>query len=194
MKPSIVAALAIAAGAALLAEPGQSLFTEAQAAAPQPANRLLIQGLASPVPVGWISTPPSSTMRFAQFAVPGAIGSEAAEVAAYYFPTGQGGSHVANIERWASQFTAADGKPVRPVVSTSKSGPTEVTLVELRGSYARNVGMGQAGGAAKADQTLITAMVETPVGRITLQVYGPSKLVAAQRAGFVKFARGFKPA
>jgi len=62
----------------------------------------------------------------------------------YYFGAGQGGSNAANIERWQSQFTTADGGPVEPVITTSKAGDVPVTLVELRGSYARSLRMGRA--------------------------------------------------
>ena len=94
---------------------------------------------------------------------------------------------------WTSQFASADGKPVAPKISTEKSGDTEVTLVELQGTYARGAGMGMAD-AAKPDQILLIAMVETSAGRITLQIYGPSKTVSAQRDNFLKLAKGFRPA
>lgn len=157
------------------------------------SDKLIIQGFASQLPPAWIASQPSSTMRVAQFALPAAAGAEAGEVAAYFFPTGQGGSHEANIERWASQFVSADGKPVAPKTNVSKGGDTEVTLVELQGTYARGVGMGPTGDA-KPNQTLMIAMVETSIGRITLQMYGPNKTVSAQRDHFVKLAKGFRPA
>ena len=157
------------------------------------SDTLVIQGFSSPVPDSWTPSQPSSTMRVAQFALPAAAGADMGELAAYFFPTGQGGSHQANIERWASQFTATDGKTVAPKVSTSKSGDIEVTVVELQGTYARGVGMGPTGDA-KPNQTLIVAMVETTIGRITLQMYGPSKTLSAQRDSFMKLAKGFRPA
>ncbi|MEO5659956.1 MAG: hypothetical protein ABIQ90_09185 [Polaromonas sp.] len=156
-------------------------------------DKLVIQGLGSQIPAGWTPAPLSSTMRVAQFGLPGAAGAEPGEVAIYFFPTGQGGSQEANIDRWASQFTDAGGKPVKPTTSTRKSGDTEVTLVELQGSYARGVGMGPSGDV-KPDQTLMIAMTEAPAGRITMQMYGPSKTVAAHRDSFIKLAMGFRPA
>lgn len=165
----------------------------AVAAPPAKSDKLVIQGFASPVPAAWTPSQPSSTMRVAQFSLPAAADAEVGEMAVFYFPTGQGGSHEANIERWTSQFTSADGKPVMPKISASKSGDIAVTLVELQGTYARGVGMGPAGDA-KPDQTLLVALVEIPIGRITLQTYGPSKTIAAQRDNFVKLAKGFRPA
>ncbi|MES2130654.1 MAG: hypothetical protein V4463_25560 [Pseudomonadota bacterium] len=151
-------------------------------------SKLQIQGYSAAVPAGWVAQEPSSSMRVAQFALPG---TKDAEVAAFFFPPGQGGNHEANILRWSSQFFGADGKAGKPTVSTHKAGDTEVTLVELKGKYARGIGMGQQGDA-KANQTLLVAMVETPVGRITLQIYGPTKQVTAQRANFLALAQSFK--
>lgn len=223
MNPRTQAMLAIAACSLLVTACGQSSSPDAesnkqaapgaqtsappisgpQATAPAQApavaapvaqsEQLVIQGFAAPVPAAWVRSQPASTMRVAQFALPPAGGAEAGELVAYFFPSGQGGPHQANIERWASQFVSADGKPVTPKVSTRKAGDTEVTLVELHGTYARGVGMGPTGDA-KPDQSLVTAMVETAIGRITLQMYGPSKTVAAQRDNFLKLAQGFHPA
>jgi hypothetical protein len=155
-------------------------------------DKLVIRGFAAKLPAAWTPTQPSSSMRVAQFAIPSAKGAEPGEVAVFYFAPGQGGSHDANIERWSSQFTGPGGLPVMPQTSVSKSGDTEVTLVELQGNYSRGIGMGPAG-APQPDQTLLVAMVEAPIGRITLQLYGPSKTVAAQRDNFLKLAKGFRP-
>lgn len=213
MNPHTLAALLIAAGTLAVTACGQSNAPEAgnnapatpapvQADAAAPAlpaapvaksEQLVIQGFVAPVPAAWTPTQPASSMRVAQFALPPAAGAEAGEVVAYFFPSGQGGPHEANIERWASQFASADGKPVQPKVSVSQAGGTEVTLVELHGTYARGVGMGPVG-EAKPDQSLLSAMVETSIGRITLQMYGPRNTVAAQRDNFLKLAQGFRPA
>ena len=180
--------------APVVAAPTQVPAAAAAAAAPLASSaQLIIQGFAAPVPSAWTRSQPASTMRVAQFSLPPAGGADAGELVAYFFPSGQGGPHDANIERWASQFVSADGKPVAPAVKTVKAGDTEVTLVELHGTYARGVGMGPTGDA-KPDQSLLSAMVETSIGRITLQMYGPSKTVAAQRNNFLKLAQGFRPA
>ncbi len=198
MKSVSLALLAVVSGTILMTGCGQSSAptdsTKPTAAVPaEQSNKLVIQGFGSSVPGSWTPSQPSSPMRVAQFTVPPAAGAEAGELAAYFFPTGQGGSHQANIERWTSQFAGGDGKAVAAKVSTSKSGDMEVTLVELQGTYARGVGMGPTG-EAKPDQILMVAMVETAVGRITLQLYGPSKTLSAQRDSFLKLATGFRSA
>lgn len=194
--PAAAAAPAPTSAVAVAEAPAAALPAAPAEAAPAPAAAapgvLAVQGFGAPVPASWTPAPTSSSMRFAQFVIPAAGTAEGGEVAAFFFPTGNGGSHDMNIERWTSQFSAADGKPAKPAVTVSKSGDTEVTLVELKGSYARGVGMGP-DGQAKPNQTLMVAMVEIPGGRITLQIYGPNKTVAAQRDNFLKVARGFKP-
>ena len=179
--------------AAATVQPAVAAPTQAPATPAEQSGKLVIQGYASSVPGSWTPSQPSSPMRVAQFALPAATGADVGELAAYFFPTGQGGSHQANIERWSSQFTDAGGKTVVPKITTSKSGDVEVTLVELQGTYSRGVGMGPTG-EAKPDQTLMVAMVETAIGRITLQMYGPSKTLSAQRDGFMKLAKGFHSA
>lgn len=211
MNNRFLAAMVIAAGPFVLSACGQSEAPQAEAnaqstatvgtsastqdsvaASASMANKLVVNGLASQVPAAWMATQPSSTMRIAQFALPPADGAEAGELAVFFFPTGQGGSHEANIQRWSSQFSGDDGKPVAPKVIVEKNGDTELSLVELHGTYARGVGMGP-NGDAKPDQSLLVAMVETSVGRITLQMYGPAKTVAVHRDGFIKVSKNFRP-
>jgi hypothetical protein len=150
------------------------------------------QGLTSEVPAEWIPSEPSSTMRLLQLSVPGAGEGEGGQFVLYYFGPGQGGSLDANLERWVSQFSSPDGKPVEPVVTQLKS-TMSATLVELRGSYARNVGMGQSGDALP-DRMLLAALVETPEGNLYPQLHGPAELVAAQRQAFIGFIEGIRAA
>ena len=201
MRTSISAVFVIAASLTVGAVSAQSVppaNPAKQNAAPTgtPAakpSRLVIQGFASPLSPTWVATVPSSSMRVAQFDIPAAKGADAGEMAVFFFPSGQGGSPEANIQRWASQFTAPNGQAVTPKVSTENIGGMRLTLVELQGTYARGVGMGPTGDA-KPNQTLLVALVETTVGRITLQLYGANKTISAQRSNFMKLAKGFRPA
>lgn len=111
-------------------------------------------------------------MRVAQYALPPAAGADVGEVAAYFFRPGK-----AVVMRRTSS-AGFRSLPVRtasrwhrksaPKISIDKNGETEVTLVELQGTYARGIGMGPTGDA-KPDQILLIAIVETSIGRITLQ-------------------------
>ena len=156
-------------------------------------DKLSIKGWVAPAPASWTPVQPGSAMRAAQFILPGASGKgDDAEMVVYFFPSGDGGSQDANIARWSGEVTDGDGKPGKPVVSTAKAGMTKVTLVALQGTYTRGASM-LPGAERKPGQTLLVAMVETTVGRITLQAYGPSKTVAAHRDSFIKLANGFAP-
>ena len=69
-------------------------------------------GLRFEAPSTWISETPSSSMRLAQYRLPGLEGDpEDAELAVFYFG-GQGGSVQANVDRWIGQFSNPDGSPV----------------------------------------------------------------------------------
>lgn len=156
------------------------------------SERLVVAGFAGPLVSAWTPYQPTSAMRSAQFVVPAAQGAATGELIVYFFPVGQGGKHDENIARWSAEFSGADGKPMAPTVAESKRGALAVTLVTLNGTYARGAAMVATGGP-KPDQTLLVAMVETPAGRITLQMFGPRKTVALQRDNFIKLAKGFVP-
>ena len=149
-------------------------------------------GLESAVGPDWVEEQPTSSMRLLQYRVPGTGGAGNATFVVYYFGPGQGGSNAANIERWRSQFTTAEGGPVEPVVTTSKAGDMAVTLVELRGSYARSVGVGQQV-EPQPDQTLLAGIVETPKGNLFAQLHGPTATVGQARPAFEAFLAGLRP-
>jgi len=145
----------------------------------------------SSVPDAWVAETPKSEMRQLQFRVPAAEG-EGAEFVVYFFGPGQGGTLEANIERWQSQFKAPDGGPVDPAVSEIGTDAIPATLVELRGSYGRSVGMGPSDDLL-TDRMLLAGVVETPKGNLYPQLHGPAELVVGQRDGFIAFVRGIRP-
>ncbi len=146
-------------------------------------------GYTAPVSPQWQAQAPSSQYRLAQYRVAGRDGD--AELVVFYFGKGQGGSVAANIQRWTSQFTTADGRAVAPKTEVLKVGDLPVTLVELNGSYARGVGSGPQG-EPRPGQTLLVAIVETIAGNITIQLFGPRSTVAAERRHFDSLVRGFR--
>ncbi len=148
-------------------------------------------GYKTQLPNGWKQEPPENSMRVAQFQAPAAPGKEAGQSVVFYFGKGQGGTPEANIQRWESNFSGPGGKPVKAVVRKAKAAGMPVTWAEMNGAYARGVGMGVAG-AAKPDQTLLVAIVETPKGNLTFQFYGPKQSVAAQRKAFEAMVNGLK--
>lgn len=176
--------------------PGPKRLSAAAAHAPAPVDAHVgltnFQGVIAKVPASWVQQQPANSMRLAQFRVPPAAGAEPGEVVVFHFPAGTGGSQAENIGRWTAQFSTPDGKPVQPTIRPQEIGKFAVTLVELNGTYSRGVGMGE-GANAKADQTLLAAIVITPDKRnVTFHLYGPQATVSAQRAAFEEMIRGLR--
>ena len=159
----------------------------------QPSGHAAFLSFTAPIPDTWVAEQPTSSMRLLQYQVPGPSAAEPAPFVVYFFGAGQGGSVDANIARWQSQFTSADGGPVEPRIERFTVGDMPVTLVELRGTYARSVGMGP-GSEARSAQTLLAAVVETNAGSLYVQLHGAADVVEAGRKGFDAFVRGITPA
>lgn len=148
-------------------------------------------GYSVEVPDTWVQQPPENTMRLAQFQVRGPQGQDPANVVVFYFGKGGGGSLEANVQRWESQFTTPDGKPVKASQRKGKAAGMPVTWAELNGNYSRGVGMGQES-AAKPNQTLLAAVVETPKGNVTFHLYGPKSSVVQARKAFEAMVASLK--
>ena len=154
-------------------------------------QRLQFLGLHSDVPADWVPEEVASSMRVLQLRVPAADKGEDVQFVAYYFGPNQGGSLDANVARWKSQFSKPDGGEVEPVITPLK-GTFPANLVELEGSYARGMGMGQAG-EVLPERMLLAAVVETPKGNLYPQIHGPTAVVKGLRDAFVAFVEGIKP-
>ena len=157
-------------------------------AASAPAPLTLLEYPAT-VPSTWVSRPPVSTMRLAEFTVSGGDG---AEVVVYFFGKGQGGNVEANLTRWKSQFSNPDGSPVSEKISRDSTGAFPITIAEYRGTYARGIGAGSTENA-KPNQGLTAAIIETPKGTLFVQLFGPAARVAAERETLVKFVKSVRP-
>ncbi|MEP6779053.1 MAG: hypothetical protein ABJC26_04130 [Gemmatimonadaceae bacterium] len=153
------------------------------------ASTVSLLGYTATVPKMWTSRAPASKMRLAEF-VAGAPGG--AEVIVYSFGPGQGGTVEANLERWKSQFSNPDGKPVSESVSQGKVGTFPMTVVEYQGTYARGIGAGSAPQDALPNHILIAAIVETPKGSLIFQMFGPKAAAAAQRDAYLSFVKSMK--
>jgi hypothetical protein len=144
-------------------------------------------------PRDWVPTPTSNTMRLAEFRIGEDGGVRGAEVVAYFFGAGQGGSVEANTRRWTEQFFDAEGGHPVPETEQLDGGIFATTVITLEGAYARTVGMGMPPARAVPDQMLIAAVVETPRGNLYIQLHGPSALVRSERDRFLAFVRTIRP-
>ncbi len=140
--------------------------------------------LAWTTPEGWRSEAPSSSMRRAQYSLPRAPGDPAdGECAVFYFGPGQGGDVRANVDRWASQFTAdAGGAPTPKMTETSVAG-LKVLRVVLEGTYAPSPMMG-GDTTPKPGTRLLGAIVQGPDANWFFKCTGPKKTMEARRGEF----------
>lgn len=141
------------------------------------------QALTWSAPEAWIAEPPSSSMRRAQYRVPGKAGE--AECVVYYFGPGQGGDATANAIRWAQQFTQPGGHSSEEVLETRRLevNGVSVLLAEITGTYSGGAMMG---GPSQSlpDYMLLGAIAEGSDANWFFKFTGPEKTVAAHRAAF----------
>jgi hypothetical protein len=144
------------------------------------------------VPSGWTPEKPSSSMRRAQYRVPGSAGD--GECAVFYFGPGQGGDPMANAERWASQFTNPDGSPARGSMKTSEidAGGLKVVLVEIAGTYSGGMTMTAEPAVPEPGYRLLGAIAPGPDANWFFKLTGPDATINAQRAAFVSMVRSLK--
>lgn len=150
-----------------------------------------VGGLRWKAPAGWTQETPSSGMRQAQYRVDGPGGPS--ECLVFYFGAGEGGDARSNAERWAGQFTRADGKPAELKTWPLEHAPVDVTLVEVRGTYHGGPTMGTAGPPRpQPDSMLLGAIAKGPDSNWFFKFTGPEKTVAANRAAFEGMLRSLE--
>jgi hypothetical protein len=134
-------------------------------------------------PAGWTEETPSSSMRRAQYRLPGPGGP--GELVVFYFGPGQGGDAQANAARWAAQFhrpgggAAGTGAKTREV----KVGDIRVTLVEVTGTYVGGMGSGPSG-PERPNYMLLGAIAQGADANWFFRATGPRATLEAQRAAF----------
>ena len=155
---------------------------------------LLASGLTFITPDGWKSTPPTSSMRVAEFTLPRAAGDgEDAQLIVYYFG-GSGGSVDANIQRWIGQIEQADGKPSSAVAkkeSRTVNGLT-VSLVDVSGTYTAEMSPGSTAHNNKPHFRLRAGVVDPPRGPYFIKLAGPEQTIAKWDAAFNQFVSSLK--
>jgi hypothetical protein len=131
-------------------------------------------------------------MRKAQYRVPGEAGD--AECVVFYFGPGQGGDPSTNAQRWAKQFTLADGSPgtAGMKVDSRKVGGIDVLTVEVAGTYQGGFGMGSRQEAPKPGQMLLGAIARGPDANWFFKLTGPEATVAGERAAFDELVGSLK--
>ena len=145
-------------------------------------------------PPGWQTRAASSTMRVAEFVLPGrdaAAGS--AELVIYYFGGG-GGSVDANIQRWLGQMQQPDGRPTSDVATKEAKtiNGLKVALLDVSGTYVAEVRPGATEKHNSPGFRMRTAVVETPRGPYYLKLVGPAAVVETWNKSFNEFVANLK--
>ena len=145
-------------------------------------------------PAGWVSKPPTSSMRVAEFTLPKTTGDAEDATLGIFFFGGQGGNVDANLERWIGQMTQPDGRPSKQVAKTTKftSRGLAITLVELSGTYVAEVTPGSSERFNKPGFRLRAAVIETKEGPYFVKLTGPEKTVARWDESFMTFLKSLR--
>lgn len=144
-------------------------------------------GLLWSAPTSWQASPPSNSMRLAEYQIKGVKGSAPAVLAVYQL----GGTVETNISRWIGQFRK-DGKPVTDSKrKTQIIAGLNVHQVDVSGTY--NSGMAGGNQPDQDSQRLLGAIVETKVGLYFLKLIGPSTIVDKEVQNFDAMMKSLKP-
>ncbi len=140
-------------------------------------------------PEGWVSVTPSSSMRLAQYRVPGPGGD--AECVVYYFGPGQGGDPTSNAVRWAGQFSQPDGRSSVDLMKltplTGTPFPTQIAAVT--GTYDGGMTMTDAPAEEQSSYMLLGGIVEGPDAPWFFKFTGPEATIRAQSKAFEELMR-----
>lgn len=131
-------------------------------------------------PDGWMSEPPSSPMRVAQYKLPGEAGD--ASLVVFYFGQGQGGSVEDNFDRWIGQMQQTRDKAKTDKLTVNSMA---VTLLDVSGTYSGDMMGGTQTPIPNA--RMRAAVVETPKGRYFIKLTGPEKTVTRWDDAFMAF-------
>lgn len=143
-------------------------------------------------PEGWTGIKPASSMRLAEYTVPGGEGKEPSTMTVFYFGRGQGGDVEMNINRWVGQFTTEAGESAKDQAKRDKKtvDGMAVHLVDVSGTF--NAGMAGGNLPPKPNQRMMAAIVESDAGRFFFKLVGPIDGVSAQETNFNTFVESLK--
>jgi hypothetical protein len=142
----------------------------------------------------WVKEEPRTSMRKAQYKLPGKDGSGDAELAVFVFPGGGGGVQ-ANINRWLGQFKQPDDKNTLEVakISEKTSHGLPVTIIYVTGTFMSGAMGGPMAGASEEQPgyAMIAAIVETSSDPWFFKAVGPQATIDYWRSSFESFTTTF---
>ena len=142
-----------------------------------------IDGLSLSVPTEWVRKPASNPMRLAEFVLPGP-GGEATLVVSRF--AGGGGDATANVERWKTQFTRADGSDVGDAakVTVVDKAPLKITTVDIEGTNIAPLKPGAPERYNEPNSRLLGAIVEGSGDPYFFKVAGAAQTLSVWEPGF----------
>ena len=143
-------------------------------------------GLRVAVPAAWESRQPSSSMRSAEYLLPGSEAA-AAELAVF---KGNMGSVDANVDRWVGQFVQPDGSETADTVRRwefSISAGMAVTMVDVSGTFSG--GMGRSAATSSEGFRMLGAIVDAGETYYYLKLVGPAATVGDWASAFEEVVR-----
>jgi len=170
----------------LLAVLSMPILAGTSAARPQ---EIVAGGVQFDAPSDWIKAEEHSQMRIHQYEVPGED-SKNAELAVFYFGTGQGGDVDANIQRWQNQFGALK-EGFTPEIKKADVNGLKVTTVHFEGTFQTHMG-GETG--PKDAYAMLGSIVEGPIGPVFFKLTGPETTVNQAKLGFDSLVQSFRAA
>jgi hypothetical protein len=133
-------------------------------------------------PDGWTSESPSSTMRVAQYRLPGDSGD--ASLVIYYFGQGQGGKVEDNFDRWIGQMQQTRDKAKTETLTVNGMA---VTLLDVNGTYSGDMMGGTP--TPQPNSRMRAGVIETPKGNYFIKLTGPEKTVTRWDDAFMAFIK-----
>jgi hypothetical protein len=135
-------------------------------------------------PSGWLAEAPSNSVRKAQYRIAGDAGE--AECVVFSFEPRKDYDALADAERWAEQFTMADGRSGKESMKVENRtvGGIEVLIVTVSGTY-QSVTMSKSEPQPpKPNHMLLGAIAFAPKANGFFKLIGPKATVEAQRSNF----------
>lgn len=142
-----------------------------------------ISGLSLSVPAEWSRKPGSNPMRLAEFVLPGPGGEVTMVVSRF---AGGGGDATANVERWKTQFTRADGSDIGDAakVTVVDKAPLKITTLDLEGTNIAPVTPGAPERYNEPESRLLGAIVEGSGDPYFFKAAGSAKTLSIWEPGF----------
>ena len=158
-------------------------------------SRMELAGVSFVPQTGWEIQETASSMRAAQFRLPGDGSIDDAQFVIYYFGPKGGGSVEDNIDRWSGQFEQPDGRASREAAATAKRivHGLAVTTVDLPGTYVAETFPGSGERVNQPEYRLLAAIISTDAGPYYAKLVDPAQTVARWQASHDAFIRSLRP-